>query len=241
MRRMLFVVLPAVLVPTVVFGQSANIDYGDGSGAPTADYAAAGLPGVWNVITSGPDIPQPLVALNGQKVAATVRHTLVAPTTFDDPATSGSDERLLDDGLGLLSDVPMNIAFDGLINGIYEVTIYGWTPTMPSDSTLVFLNDDYSDGLLAGGPWPGGFKQGITHVVQEVEVSDGTMTFSAFGGVWGASGFVNGVQLRRLTAFRSASTTSARRMGSAYRNRGDTIPRISASWPPPFTPRFVVR
>ena len=69
MRRMIFVVLPVALAPAVVFAQSVNIDYGDGSGAPTADYAAAGLPGVWNALTRGPDIPQPLVALNGRAVA----------------------------------------------------------------------------------------------------------------------------------------------------------------------------
>ncbi len=199
MRRMIFVVLPVALAPAVVFAQSVNIDYGDGSGAPTADYAAAGLPGVWNAITRGPDMPQPLVALNGRAVAATVTHDLVSPTTYDDPATSGSDERLLDDGLGGLGDVPMTIAFEGLVNGMYEVTTYGWTPTMPSDSTLVILNEDDLHGLIAGGPWPGGFKQGITHVVHEVEVSDGTMTIGAVGGVFGASGFVNGIQLRQIT------------------------------------------
>ncbi len=200
MRRMIFVVFTVALAPAVVFAQSVNIDYGDGPGAPTADYAAAGLPGVWNAIAGGPDMPQPLVALNGRTIAATVTYNLTAPTTFDDPATSGNDERLLDDGLGLLGDVPMNMAFEGLVNSMYEVTTYGWTPTMPSDSTLVILNEDYTVGLIVGGPWPGGFKQGVTHVVHEVEVSNGTMTISALGGVWGASGFVNGVQLRRLTA-----------------------------------------
>ena len=56
-------------------GQSINIDFGDGNGGPPADYAAAGLPGTWNVLTAPPDTATPLVGLDGAPLPAMIRAT----------------------------------------------------------------------------------------------------------------------------------------------------------------------
>ena len=199
MTRMILVILLAGLACSPAPGQSINIDFGDGSGAPTADYAAAGLSGVWNVLTAGPGAPEPLVGLNGEVVAATLTLDFGSPTMVDDPATSNNDERLLDDGLGDLGDVMLTVSFEGLTVGTYAVTTYCWTPTAPGDSTWVIINNDLNNGQIGGGPWPGGLEEGVTHVVHEVEVTDGNMTIGAAGGILGASGFLNGIQLRRIT------------------------------------------
>ena len=55
-------VVGAVTAPG--WGQSINIDFGDGSGAPPPGYAGAGLPGTWNVITKPLDKPVALVGLD---------------------------------------------------------------------------------------------------------------------------------------------------------------------------------
>jgi hypothetical protein len=199
MRRLILLIVVVGFMSASVYGQSVNIDAGDLSGTPGPDYAAAGLPGVWNVMTAGPDVPQPLVGLNGQPLAATVARNFGFALSFDDPGTSADDQALMDDGLGDMGDVQMTLSLDGLLDGTYEVITYAWTPARPNDSTLVMVNSDLFSGLIAGGPWPGDFEPGVTHVNHEVEVTDGALSIGVVGGYWGASGFLNGIQLRRLT------------------------------------------
>ena len=198
MRSAVLVMVATAFAGPHVFGQSLNIDYGNAAGSPPAAYAAAGLAGVWNALTGGPGVPQHLVGLDGEGVAATVVHSLVSPVAVADPGTSGPDEALLDDGLPGVGDVAFSIQFQGLISGLYEVTTYAWTPANPKDATLVIVDDNSGDGRVAGGSWPGGLTDGITHVVHEVEVSEGTLNMIVVGGYWGATGFLNGIQLRRV-------------------------------------------
>ena len=85
---------------STVAGQSVNIDYGEGAGTPPSDYAAAGSPGVWNVLSGPRDTPEALVGLDGLPIAATVTLTSGAggpPSAFDDPGTFATEEQLLDD------------------------------------------------------------------------------------------------------------------------------------------------
>jgi len=139
------------------------------------------------------------VGLTGQPIAAMMNRDFGHVLAFDDPGTIGNDQGLMDDGLGEVGDVQTTLWFDGLLNGTYEVITYAWTPARPNDATLVMVNDDVFTGLVAGGPWPGGFEEWVTHVVHEVEVANGTLAVNIVGVYWGPSGFVNGVQLRRLT------------------------------------------
>ena len=44
-----------------------------------------------------------------------------------------------------------SLNFDGLTPGTYELFTYGWTPGLPGDSTLVLINEELLDGLIAGG------------------------------------------------------------------------------------------
>jgi hypothetical protein len=199
MRRSVLLIVIVGLTSASVSGQSINIDYQDLSGAPGPDYAAAGLRGVWNALAAGPGTPQALVDLKGRPVAATVTHDLGFALASDDPGTTGDDQGLVDDGLGDMGDVQMTVWFDGLVDGTYEVVTYAWTPTGPNDMTLVTVDSDLPSARITGGPWPGALKDGVTHVSHEVEVTGGTRTIGVVGGYWGASGFLNGVQLRRLT------------------------------------------
>jgi hypothetical protein len=199
MRRLILLIIACGALPVSSHGQSVNIDAGDLSGAPASDYGAAGLPGTWNVLTNDPGDPQPLVGLTGQHLAATVTRDFGYALAFDDPDTTGNDQALMDDGLGDVGDVQMTLWIDGLLDGTYEVIIYAWTPVRPDDSTLVMVNDDLFTGLISGGPWPGTLEEWVTHVIHEVEVTNGMLAINIVGGSWGASGFLNGVQLRRLT------------------------------------------
>ena len=131
MRGPVLSVVLACLLSPASLGQSMNVDYG--AGGPPADYGAAGLPGTWNVVTGGPHEAQALVNLMGEPTAATISHDGGAPFLLNDQATMGNDERLLDDGLGDMGDVVVTLELDGLMNGTYQLIVYGWTPTMPTD------------------------------------------------------------------------------------------------------------
>ncbi len=187
------------LLGSTAAGQSINVDQGNAAGGPSAGYGAAGLPGTWNVVTAGPGVPQALVNLMGAAATATITRNFAADLSFDDVGTSGDDERLLDDGIGDMGDVVATVTLAGLLPGTYQVIAYAWTPTVPGDSTLVLVNEELAPMLLAGGPWPGGLEEGVTHAITTVVVTDGTMTIGAVGGYFGASGFLNGLQLRRLS------------------------------------------
>jgi len=199
MRRLVLLNVAVGLMSASVSGQSINIDHQDLSGAPGPQYAAAGLPGVWNSVTAGPGTPQLLVDLKGRPVAVTVTHDIGFTLASDDPATFGDDQGLMDDGLGDMGDVQMTVWFDGLVDGTYQIITYAWTPAGPNDMTLVTVDSDLLSARITGGPWPGALEDGVTHVIHEVEVTGGTLAIGVVGGYWGASGFLNGVQLRRLT------------------------------------------
>ncbi len=193
------IALATALCCGAAHGQSVNIDFENTAGAPSSDYAAAGLAGVWNALTPTAGVPDGVVNVLGNPVAATVTLNIAQPFAFDDAGTAGNDERLLDDGVGFMGDVLFTVAFDGLMPGTYELFTYGWTPGLPGDSTLVLIDEELLDGLIAGGPWPGKLAEGVTHVVHDVDVIDGTLTVGIVGGYWGASGFLNGMQLVRHT------------------------------------------
>ncbi len=183
-------------------GQDINIDFSGGpimpAGTPGATYAGAGLAGVWNAIDGPGGTPQGLVDLGGQAIPATLSVTFASYWGADDPGTSGDDAALLDDGLSGLGDIMNGVTFANLTNGVYQVIAYGWTPANPIDSTFLMVEGLLPYGLVTGGPWPGGFVEGITHGILWGEVTDGTLTVGYAGGMWGHTGFLNALQLQRL-------------------------------------------
>ncbi len=190
----------AIFVVPVVRGQSVNIDYEAGSGTPAENYAAAGLPGVWNALTAPPNVAQPLVGLDGEPIAATVTQLLATGTIHrDDPATSGEDEALMDDFVPGLGDIVVGLTFEGLRDGVYEVITYAWTPNSPNSTTLVGLDENLTGGQLIGGAWPGTLTKGITHASHRTEVQGGRLSIFWVGGHFGADGAINGVQLTFLS------------------------------------------
>ncbi|MHC4108535.1 MAG: hypothetical protein ACYSTY_10665 [Planctomycetota bacterium] len=186
--------LVAAAASSAAWGQGINIDFGDGFGVPPPKYAAAGTPGTWNAVAGDPDVPQPLVGLDGQPLAATVTLMNFAGG-IDDPATTGANEQLFDDGLFGLGDVVSFLDFDGLANGSYGLIVYAWTPTIATDFTTVMIGEGFDPSLMAGGPWPGGLEEGVTHVAVDVEVTEGTLRIGFVGNIVATSGFLNGIQL----------------------------------------------
>ncbi len=183
------------------FGQSLNVDFGDGAGTPPASYAGAGSAGVWNNLDGpGGGVSEAVVGLDAAPTSVLVE--LVGGSgggarTVDDPATVGDAERLMDDFTGGGTDATGGIEFTALENGVYEVILYAWTPGAPDILTGVEPDCDFEGAAAIGGPWPGQLVEGVTHLRHTTTVTDGTLRLCTAGGLT-FEGALNGVQLVAL-------------------------------------------
>jgi len=209
-----------VLSSPFAAAQSFNIDVGDDPiastfGAPAATFgAAATQPGFWNALTDGAggvNIPPPtsvpwyvatLSDLSGTPTSVATSCVVnatsnsVADFEFDNPATSGDNQALMDDcgdvgGVG--STATWTIS--GLQNGSYDVYVYAWAPDSSTFITRVNLG---ASQQTSGGAWPNGFVLGTTHTLHSTVVTAGTITIG-FATVSGF-GSCNGIQLKRTAS-----------------------------------------
>lgn len=208
LRSTLILTILAVCSADAV-AQSLNIDFGPPNTGPTATYAAAGLPGVWNSIegqhtTLPPQIVYDLVGLNGQPTFARLHQfggTELLLT--NDPSVSGNDAILLNDAL-VTHTIPLEscLFINGLQPGTYEVLTYAWMPNHPEIASLVRL--DFNPNLIhVGGDWPGAHQHGITYARHTVEVTTGFLGLHSgipAGGNTTIGAALNGMQIRKLEA-----------------------------------------
>lgn len=174
------------------WAQSINIDLAPQAGIPSASYAAAGLAGVWNDAT-GHDAGD-LRELDGSATGASLGGTFgIYPFVLNDPGTSGDEAALLDDGAWGAGDVMLHLAIHGLDPGVYDVYVYGFAGNMPLERTLFEVGNGYG---LTGGAYTGALVEGVTHAQFTVQVgAEGTISIGIVGGIWGQSGYFNGLQL----------------------------------------------
>lgn len=182
--------------------QSFNVDLGGSGSAPSASYAAAGLPGVWNNYTMLPNgSVLPLVGLDGGASNCTIRN--IGGTQLlehDVPATVGNDAALLDDMLiGFNNPVDVCIFVDGLVPGEYEVLMYAITPDNSSLMCRTRVDFANEPPAFIGGSWSGVHELGVTY-------SRHTVTVGANGRIGLHSGLpsgfiqsgINGLQIRQI-------------------------------------------
>jgi hypothetical protein len=180
-------------------GQSVNIRFGTAATTPSASYAAAGLPGVWNSFpATGSYVSYPLVSLAGTPIAAQYYQSgSQSILTYNNPLTSGDDERLMD-SMYISNNTPSDGCFwvAGLMPGPYEVTIYAMTPNDPTLMTRTRVDSGTPGPVMVGGTWPGHHQQGVTYSRFTVTTTDGTIGFhDGLAGTPIQSG-MNGAQLR---------------------------------------------
>src|SRR6185436_16141022 len=158
--------------------QSLNIRFGAPSSAPSAAYAAAVQPGFWNSFQVTPGYaPQPLVGLQGTPVTAQYyQYGNSSMLTFDNPLTSGDDEKLMD-SMMLSANNPVDGCFwvQGLTLGAYEVTIYAMTPNNPSLLSRTRVDNGTPGPVMVGGTWPGHHQPTVTYSRFTVTTTDGVI------------------------------------------------------------------
>lgn len=156
-----------------VAAQSINIDFHNASGTPSSGYAAGGLAGVWNPLIVAQGLPQSLVGLNGEPVAATLTQvgaTGAVSTPFQ--TTVGDDSALLRDYI--FSPGPMiTIDIVGLLPGDYQVLTYALGRQDFPHSSDIWVNDDLSTMQTISGIWQGMVLAGSSHALHNVRVADG--------------------------------------------------------------------
>jgi hypothetical protein len=200
--------LAAMTAVGTVAGQSLNIDFGEAGAGPPSDYAAAGLPGVWNSFRGDHAVTVPnLVGLDGLPTAVSLRQIGGFQTLLvDDPDTAGSDGLLMDDYLVTFSaGLESCIYLDHVQPGTYEVLIYARMPAQPLVGA--YTSVDQEPGFphaIVGGPWPGGHQELVTYSRHLAIVgADGNLDLHS-GIVPGANAALgaalNGLQIRLLDA-----------------------------------------
>lgn len=214
MLRMRWVVTGAGVVlggGGLAAAQSFNIDFGQAAGVPDSSFAAAGAPGVWNSIeTDGVTTVFPLVDLSGAATGVTLRNdsfSFMSVLHTPSPNTTGQSEALLDDSLFLFGDVLAEFYFEGLQDGMYDLTLYGIQVDHPDEPTVfTWLSNDFSefqDDVTGDGAYTGVFEEGVTHTTFRVPVVDGTLYFigtGVFNFEIESFGNINGIQLQAVPA-----------------------------------------
>ncbi len=212
-RTFLFAALlvtTALSLAPAASAQSINIDFGPvdpkdpAAHQPSSTYAAAGLPGYWNSIPAfhttttfdlidraGNVTPVRLLQIGGTQTLLGV-----------DPATSGDDERLMDDHLITYNAVESCLFFDGLEPGTYTMLLYARMPNKPGVMSYTDCDEEPGNPYYqVGGVWPGGHEVLVTYSRHVAIVSENQRLRAHSGLVPGGTpsegAALNGVQLHR--------------------------------------------
>ena len=197
------------LLATSANAQSFNIDFDTsvaaaaGDGAPAATFgAAANSPGTWNLMQGAVQTAFPnILGLSGAPTGVSFARSTAAggDFAFNNLATTGNHELLLDDGHDLSAPGPaVTYTFTGLSPGPYQVYTYAVAPDTGADITIVTVTGASAPNPQnSGGPIPpNAFAQGITHTLHNVVVSaNGQLSIIADGASTLDFGTVNGIQL----------------------------------------------
>ena len=164
-----------------------NLDFGplDVHGVPDASEGGAALVGgAWNAVDTdalaGGAFPVTLAGLvdaTGAPTAATVvvydLGTGLESFLFDDPATMGGDDALLDD-LAYFGGAA-TIELRGLAAGDYDVYTYAAVPSGAAHRTRVRVPGSADPAQDVGGDFSGGYQLGVTHARHAVSLAAGSV------------------------------------------------------------------
>lgn len=178
MKRWLVLVL---LVCPVAFcpAQSINVAIGPTDVFPDDSYAGVGQPGFWNAIEAQHTSNVGGIRdIDGNETAVRIRQIGgMQLLSFDDKATSGDDQALMDHcQLTFSAGLETCIFVDFLEPGEYEVICYAWMPGQPE--VRAYVNSEEEPGnphkIVEGGAWPGQHEELITYSRHQCFVEEGT-------------------------------------------------------------------
>lgn len=191
------------LLAGLASGQTFNIDFGLPGQAPSASFGAAGVSGLWNVPNFEQAAPSMLTPVSGPfagvwiTTGSFIRESVELPV----PGASGDAGALLNDGIWGTGDVLTPMHVEHLTPGRYKVIMYGVNGMSAFQKTMMEVSNPLQGrwvGATVGGAWTGLWIEGVTHASFGLNVPDGKIDVSVAGGVWGQSGFCNGMQIIKV-------------------------------------------
>lgn len=206
--------LPLALVVLLLFSlgsasaQDFNVDIGEQFGEPPSSFGGAGQSGYWNRVHTN----TVLYDIDGRSTEVSIDFREHGANGYQPGGPAmGEAKALLEDG-GWLGDVVESVELSGLLDGEYELILYGIVTSDPAGRTSFWVGNEQG---TAGGEWTGTFEPGLTHVTFTVQVDGGKLTISMVGGLaW--SGFFSGFQLKHLGAV-GVETSNWGRIKALYR------------------------
>ncbi len=202
MRRMCPVIVFVAALSASAQGQSFNVEFGPPGSAPSPAHRAAGLPGVWNEFGVMPtSVRFPLTDIHGNSGGPARIYNIGSSGVMahDHPGTTGDDGALMDDAITSQNNpVDACIFFEGLVNGEYEVILYGMTPGQPAHQNRLYVDNAQPGPTWVGGAWPGAHVEGVTFQRFTTTVFDGRL--GTHSGVFSGNflSVINAVQVRRI-------------------------------------------
>jgi len=172
-RHALLIGIVGLALTSSALAQGFNIDVSGTFGTPANTFGAgASQPGVWNTVPATPGLSH-LMDLNGVATTATI--TCVGAASYDfsfnNAATSGDDEKLMDDCSDPGSSATWSI--DGVAPGNYILYTYAWAPDNATFLSSVSVAGSSDPAQSVGGTWTGLYTQGLTHAVHHVTIAPG--------------------------------------------------------------------
>lgn len=205
MKKAVGAIAAVMMLAGAASAQTFNIDFGLAGSEPPVTYAAAGVAGVWNVPDFQQLAPSMLTPVSGPftgvwiTTGSFIRESVELPV----PGATLDAARLLNDGIWGTGDVLAPMLVEHLEPGRYKVIVYGMNGSGPNQRTFVEVANPVQGryaGATVGGGWTGVFIEGVSHGSFGINVPDGKIEVSIAGGVWGQSGFGNGMQIIRVCA-----------------------------------------
>tara|TARA_R110002074_G_scaffold222910_2_gene393742 strand:+ start:62 stop:1096 length:1035 start_codon:yes stop_codon:yes gene_type:complete len=174
------------LLATSASAQSFNVDLGLNA-APSATYGgAAGQAGTWNEVNGIALVTDvPLLDLDGQPSAVTLRSSATTGlgATFCNLHGGGDEGALMGDSMFQVDFAAQNrdieLTFDGLEPGWYQVYTYSWDPCSATSSVIAVVDSPDFRSPCGDNDWPEGQRYRRTYVRHRKLVTDGTLTIRA--------------------------------------------------------------
>ncbi len=196
------------------WAQSFNVNFApvEDFPGPASTYAGAGLAGVWNQYVDNFEEPLAIVDTDGNAGSATVTLFNAGNRSLggDILGAGGSadDAALLFGKFNSFIGSGGIVRFNGLTEGVYEVTTYAWSSDVTfMQGSLVDVVGSTEGQLACGGAFTGAHQEGVTYVRHTVTTLSGEVEIHINENSFGAA--LNGVQLRRtgsaLTGVRAGS------------------------------------
>jgi|GEM_PF-5024591 len=169
----------SVMIGQGAMAQSVNLHFGPEDAAlPDASYGAVGPVGVWNRVNAAE--PVTLVGLDGSPTGVQNFATGWGMPVATPPAGPVGNDAVMLSWSYQFIDVAAPVTITGLQNGGYNAIFYGLN--VGPRSTLIIAGDN---GEFFTGPWTGQHAQGTSYVTLPITVTNGTMTFSVVGSIFG--------------------------------------------------------